>query len=811
MIARLALDLRNAARALLRAPMIATATVLTLAVACAGTLATWTLVEAVFLRSLPYAQAERLTSVWVDVSAIGSEIGIQDPRREWTSMDHHLDLRERLSSFTDIAAYLGWTATLSGEGEAERLSGAAPTWNAFDVLGVTPMLGRGFQPEDGQVDAPQVAMLGHSLWQRRFGGEPEVIGRTVEFNRMQYTIVGVLPPGFRFPSMPQAELYGVLQERRGDRGNAALRQFGRLAPGVSLQQAQQELDGLAAHLREQYPDLHRGHGLFVEPLQASLGRDVRAQLLVLYGAALMVLLIAAANLASLSVARAASRRGEFALRAMLGAGQRQQLRLLLAEALLLATLGGLIGLVLAQLGLRLLASLFPSGFAAAWDVHLGLGTVLMAIVLSAVVALVIAMAAAMSLRRLGLADVRDQGGARSIGDRGGGRLAAVLVSSNFALALAVTVASILLIGSHARLSQVELGYRAEGVIAGSLLLPSAVYPGDGELRSVQQRLRERLQAVPGVESIGMATGVPLGLSFTDTRVRIEGRPTSRPDGRAHVWQSWVSHDFLPTLGVAVREGRGFDPADVGGAARPALVNAAFVRDYLGGSSVLGRHIETGSEEQPNRYTVVGVVDDVRYFDVDQAQTPALYLSLDHEPRRNLYLAVRSHGDVEQMMAALRSAVRAVDPALAVADLRSVEQRVEAALAMPRAIARITLLFALTGLLLAGIGVHGTLAHSVLRRTRELGVRRALGAKVGDVLGLILAQAARPVLIGLALGLPLAWLLARQLRGLLYEIGPVQTSAWLLAVAVVTLVAITAALLPARRAARIEPVVALRQD
>lgn len=809
MIARLAQDLGNAARTLLRAPLIATATVLTLAIACAGTLATWTLVEAVFLRSLPYAQADRLVSVWLDVSAIEAEIGIQDPRREWTSMDHHLDLRERLAGFEDIAAYRGWSATLSGGGEAERLAGVVPTWNAFEVLGVAPVLGRGFVADDAIVDAPQVTMLSHGLWQRRFAGDPDVLGRTLELNRMNYTVVGVLPPGFRFPSMPEAELYGVLQYRRGDRGSAALRQFARLAPDVSLAQAQLELDGLAASLRQQHPDLHRGHGLFVEPLQASLGRDVRAQLLVLYGAALMVLLIAAANLASLSVARAASRRGEFALRAMLGAGRGQQLRLLAAEALLLASLGGIVGLVLSRAGLRLLATLFPQGFALAWDIRPGTGTVLMAIAMSAAVAAVIAVAAAMTLRRLGLGDIRGQTDARSIGGRAGGRLAAILVGGNFALALAVTVASILLLHSHTRLTEVDLGYRSEGVLAGSLLLPSAVYPGDAELRSVQQRLREHLESVPGVESVGMSTSFPLGQSSNDTQVRIEGRPTDRPDGRAHVWLNWVSHDFLPTLDVGVREGRGFQPTDAGGGARPALVNAAFVRAYLGGDSVLGRYIETESES--TRYTVVGVVDDIRYFDLHRAQTPAVYLPLDIEPQRGLYLTVHSRGDTDAMMLALRAAVRAVDPALALSDLRSIEQRVDAGLAMPRAIADITLVFALSGLLLAGIGVHGTLAHAVLRRTRELGVRRALGANGRDVLTLVLAQAIRPALIGLLLGLPIAWLLARQLRGVLYEIGPVQPSAWLLAVAVVILVALLAAALPATRAARIEPVVALRQD
>ncbi len=812
MIASLLHDLRIAARNLLRAPLITGATVLTLAIACAGTLATWAMVEAVFLRALPYAQADRLVAVWVDLSAIEGEIGIQDPRREWTSVDHYLDVRDQARSLDGIVGWRGWSPVLSdGDGEAERLVGTAATWNAFQVLGVQPVLGRGFLAEDGVVDAPQVAVIGHGLWQRRFDGDPEVIGRVVELNRMRYTVVGVLPAGFRFPDMPEAEVFGVQQERIGDRGFAALRQFARLAPGVGIEQAQQDLDLLATRLRQQYPDTHRGQGLFVEPLQASLGRNVRAQLLVLQGAALMVLLIAAANLASLAVARTAGRRGEFALRGILGASLWRQWRLLLGESLLLAIAGGLAGLLLATVGLRLLTTLFPRGFAYAWDVQLGATAVLVAIVLSTGVALVIALAAVSAIRRTTLADANTQAGARSIGARGGNRLANVLVAANFALALAVTVASILLLDSHQRLQQVDLGYRPDGVVAGGLLLPSVVYPEDAELRTAQQRLQESLEALPGVKAVAFATSVPLSQSFTDTLVQLEGRSSNRPDGRAHTWINVVSRDFLDVLGMRVREGRGFTSADTGGTAQSVIVNAAFVRQHFAGDSPLGKRMGVDQGEGTLWFDIVGVVDDIRFFGVDQAQTPTAYFSLEAFPRRNLFLTVRSQVDPALIIAGMRNAVRELDPALAMADVRSLQDRVDAAIAMPRAISRITLLFALSGLLLAGIGVYGTLAHMVLRRTRELGVRRAMGADTGKVLALVFGQAMRPALLGMLLGLPLAWLLARELRGVLYEIGPAQPSAWIGAIVALALVALLAAALPAHRATRIEPMVALRQN
>ncbi len=812
MIATVLHDLRTAARSLMRAPLVTGATVLTLAIAFAATLASWAMVEAVFLRALPYAQADRLVAVWVDASGVEGGIGIEDPRREWTSFDHYLDVRDNARSLDGIAAWRGWSPVLSDERiEAERLAGSAATWNAFQVLGVQPVLGRGFLPEDGVIDAPMVALIGNGLWQRRFNGDPGVIGRVVEFNRMRYTVVGVMPAGFRFPELPEAEVFGVLQERIGDRGHAALRQFARLAPGVGIAQAQQELDLLAARLRQQHPDTQDGLGLFVEPLQASLGRTVRAQVLVLQAAALMVLLIATVNLASLAVARSAGRRGEFALRGILGASAWRQWRLLLGESLMLALAGGLAGLLLATLGLRMLTTLFPQGFAQAWNLHLGASAAVAAIAMSAAVALGIAGAAMSALRRATLADANTQTGARSTGARAGNRLPDALVAGNFALALAVTVASILLLNSHQRLQQVDLGFRPDGVIAGGLLLPSMVYPDDADLRVAQQRLRESLQAIPGVDAVAFSTSVPLSQSFSDTQVRIEGQTSTRADGRAHTWMNWVSQDFLDTFGVRLREGRAFTAADAGGNTQPVIVNAAFVRQHFEGRSPLGRRIGVDEEGGTRWFDIVGVVDDVRFFGVDQAQTPTAYFPLEAMPRRNLYLSVRSEADAGSVMAGMRQAVRQLDPALAMADLRPLQDRVDAAIAMPRAISRITVLFALSGLLLAGIGVYGTLAHRVLRRTRELGLRRAMGANNGNVLRLVLGQSLRPALVGLLLGLPLAWLLARELRVVLYEIGPAQPSAWLSAIAVLALVALIAAALPARRALRVEPIVALRQD
>jgi predicted permease len=804
-------DLRSAFNGLVRTPLLTIAALLTLAVAIGGTTAVYTLVDGVLLRSLPYAQSDRLVALWVDFSEIADEVGLQDPRREWSNFDDWRDVREAARSLDDLVAFGGWAPTLAGDVEALRIEAASATWNALDVLGVAPVLGRGFVAADGAADAPGTVVLTHGLWQRQFAGDPAVLGRSIELNRTPFTVIGVMPPGFRFPFVPEAELVSARVPASGDRGSAYVRQFGRLAPGVGLAQAQRELDSLAALLRQQYPDSNRAFALFVEPLQDSLSRQVRPQLLMLQAAAVMVLLIAVANLASVMIARSQRRRGEFALRSALGANGLRQLRLLLLESVLLGLGGAALGLLLARFGIGGFLAMFPQGFGALWDIGLDARAALLAVLMAVAVAAVLACAAHFSLRRIGLQQATGQGGARVAGTQGGGRLGAALVAFNFALALAVTVASLLLIDSHARLQQADLGYRPSGLLAGELMLPAATYPDQAALFAGYRRLHELLEAQPGLESVGLSSSVPLGQINNDTQVLIEGRPTSRPDGRAHVWFNRVSHDYLPTLGARLRAGRMFEPGDGIDGARGAMVNAAFVREYFDGADPVGRRIGFGPEDAPSWYDIIGVVDDIRAFNVATPQTPSVYVPLAAMAAPNVYVTVRARGDTVAAMPTLRKAVREFDPTLALSDLTPMQERVDAGLALPRAVSRVTLLFAMSGLLLAGLGVYGTLAHSVLQRRREFGIRRALGAHSGRVLAQVAGHAARPMLLGAVLGVPLAWLLARQLQEMLYDVGPWSPGAWIGAFAVLLLVAGVAAAGPWRSAVRVQPMEALRHE
>jgi putative ABC transport system permease protein len=795
-------------RGLARAPLLAVATVLTIAIAVGGAVAVFALLDAALLRSLPYPQADRLVAVWADWSQRSDEVDMQDPLREYTNTDNHRDLREASASLADVTAFAGWIPSWSGGEEAQSIEALRATWSALQVLGVNPALGRGFGPADDEASAEPVVVVTEGFRQRYFAGEADVLGRVLALNGVPHTLIGVLPAGFRFPFVPDAEVIAPLRATPGDRGAAYLRQFGRLAEGATLAQAQAELDAIALALQAEYPAENRALGWYVEPLQQALNFSVRPQLILLQLAALFVLVVAMANLASLMVARATARAGDFAVRAALGATTGRQFRLLWAEGLLLAALGAVFGMLVAQSGIGLLARVFPEGFAAAWNVRLGMTEILVAAGIALLAGTAIAIASLLALgrgRRLVAAT-----SARVTGTRGGRRLAGALVASNFAVALAVTVTGMLLFTSFARLATTELGYRPDGVAAAYVNLSAGSYPDQAALVAGYDRLQSRVRAIPGVEHAALASVIPLGRANTDTMVQIEGQRTARPDGDAHVWFSSVTMGFFETMGIRVQQGRAFTAADRSEGRSVVVVNAAFVREYFPDRPALGVRIASGTEE-PRWFDIVGVVEDVRQFDMSRPQTPMAYFPAWALPSRPMYIVLRAGQDPDALAPALRRAVAEVDSSMALRDLRSMHERIDAALTMPRAISRLTMLFAGCALLLAGIGVYGALAHGVVQRSREFGLRRAFGALDRHVFGLVLRQGAWPVALGFVLGLPLTLLLGNQLRQVLYQVSPLDARVWACAALVLLSVAFCAAAVPGRRATRIPPMEALRDE
>ncbi len=571
-------------RGLARTPVLSSAAVLTIALAIGGATAVFALLESVVLRALPYEQPDELVAVWIDYSSRAEEMGLQDPKREWTNVDDFTDVRAQAQTLEGLSLWTRYFPSFRTGDGMQRIEAAGVSWDGLALLGVQTAAGRLFVEGEGAADAPCAVVLGHGFWQRHFAGDASVVGRDLSFTGEICTVVGVLEAGFRFPFVPGAEIVSPVRSAGNDRGNAYLRQFGRLADGVTLEQAQAELDTIAANLRAGYPDTNRGLNLFIEPMKDAMSLGVREQIMLLQVAALFVLVIATANLASLMVARAIGRAGEFGVRAALGAGRWQRFRILWIEGLALGAVGAGIGVLVASWGVEALARAFPPSLAQAWDIGIGAGTIAVAFAFALLAGTVIAVVSYSTLARTAMAGAA---AGKLTGTRGGARIAATLVASNFAVALAVAVTGTLLLQSYQRLSAVDPGYRTDGVLAGMIALPSETfspnYPNAQALFGAYNRLLEHARAIPGVSSAGLASAVPLGVSNNDTGVLIEGHTTSRPDGRAHVWLSRVTPGYLETMGIRIREGRAFEDADRLEGRNALVVNDAFVREYLGGA------------------------------------------------------------------------------------------------------------------------------------------------------------------------------------------------------------------------------------
>jgi predicted permease len=804
-------NITYAFRSLRRAPVIPVASMLTVALAIAGTTAVFALLDAAVLRSLPYSDPDRLVAVWTDLTEIAAEVGIQDPLREWTNVDTHRDLRAAAATLDDVAAFQGWGPSFRGSDGAERVSGAAVTWSGLELLGVRPVAGRLFTEAEGAVGEACTVAIKEGFWNRHFQGDPAIVGSQLEFTGQACTVVGVLPSSFRFPFNPTAEIFTTLRSAGNDRGSAYLRQFGRLAEGSTLEQAQAELDTLAASLRAQYPAAYRGNDFFVEPLQEALNRGVRDQLTVLQAAALFVLVIAIANLASLMVARVLARSAEFEVRAALGASRRRQFGLLWVENALIVAVGAALGVVLTLGSIDALTRALPAGFADAWDVRVGAKAFAVAAGAALLAATAMAGIAYAALARSIGHRTGTTGGARLVVGRMGRRVTAALVVSNFAVALAVAVTGVLLVQSYRRLADVDVGFGTDGVVAGVIGLPSPQYADNAALVAAYDRLATQLEQIPGVEQAGLASTIPLGQSNNDTFVLIEGHPTPREDGRAHSWLTRANVGYFGAMGIRIVEGRAFETTDRADGRAVAVVNAAFVRDYFAGERAIGTRVALGPPDNRRWFEIVGVANDVRYFDLAVRESPALYLPAWRETSRGMYVVVRSQRDATTLIPDLRRAVTAFDPTLPLVDVRTNRERVADRLLMPRTISGLTLAFALTALLLAAVGVYGTLAQSIVRRAREFGLRRALGARDGDVRLQVLRQGLMPVALGLAAGVPLALFLGTRLSQVLYEVSPIEPTAWIIALVTLLFVGAVAAFFPGRNAVRVSPMQALRDE
>ncbi|MGD8869095.1 MAG: ABC transporter permease [Gemmatimonadales bacterium] len=800
-------DIGYALRSLRRNPSFVSVALLTIGLGIGINTAIFSVVHAILLRPLPYPESHELFTVWENLERRGG------PPTEWTGRSNFLDWRERNRTFAEMSAVSGWAPNLTGIDRPEVLAGALVSPGYFKVLAVEPAAGRAFVPDEETPGNSSVAVLSHELWQSRFGGAPDVVGSNLTLDGQLYTVVGIMPPGFHGPIVTGADIWSPLpiDRARDDRGNYFLRVIGRLAPGVSREAAAADMNRLAALIAEEHPIDYRDVGTTLIPLQETVVGSAREPLLVLLGAVGLILLIACANVANLLLARASVRERELAVRSALGAGRMRLLRQLLTESLVLAVGGGVVGLGLGIWGTDALVALIPPGVPRAAEIGMHPTVFLFTVGVALATGLLFGLAPALVLSGSETSQALRERATVSRTARGE-RLRSALVVGELAIGMTVLAAAGLLLRSFVELRSVDPGFEVEGTLSARLFLPAARYPGGSQINAFLQELEERLRAVPAVHSFGAITVLPLSGLVHDISFGIEGRlplPGEEPaaDSRR------ATPGLLKALGVPLLRGRWFEESDREGTTRVAVINETLARRHFAGEDPIGRRIKVGGVRDPESpwWTIVGVVGSVSSRALNRAPEPEIYVPAAQQPARGWSIVVRADGDAAALAPPLRDAVWSLDPDMAISQLATLETVFAASIASERLITWLLAAFAALAVLLGAIGTYGVMAFRVSRRTRELGIRIALGARRGDVLGEVMRRGAWLTLGGLALGLAAALAAGQALSNLLFEVSPIDP---LTLAGVATLLAATALFAcywPARRATRVDPLIALRSE
>ncbi|MFW6079429.1 MAG: ABC transporter permease [Gemmatimonadota bacterium] len=806
-------DLRLAARTLVRRPGFAVTAALTLALGIGATTLIFSVIDGVLLRPLPYADVDRVAIVsntWVDYE------------QTWLSEPELLDYREA-QSFEELAAFANTAVNLTGGDGPERVAAAAVTPNFFTVLGVDAEAGRPFAAEEGMPGRDGVVVLGHGLWQRRFGGDASIIGREIRVDGQARTVVGIMPAGFRTPvdfeNARRSELYVplvVTPETANSRGNHYLFAVGKVRPGVSVETASAELRAITDRLTEEgfYPP-EIAFGAYAVPVRDQIFGSVRPALWVLLGAVGFVLLIACVNVANLLLARAEARQREFAVRAALGAGRRTILRQLLVEGLVLVGVGAAAGVALAYLGLDAVIALNPGDLPRLADIRIDGGVLAFTAATAVVSGILFSLAPAVHLLRSDVQGVLREGGR---GATAGARrllLQRTLVAAQVVLALVLLTGAGLMIQSFRQLLAIEPGFRAERVLTLRASPPAADYTDAGDVVAFYDGLLDRVRALPGVETAGATRYLPLSGRIGDWTIQIEGRQPAPGTDFDGDWQV-VTPGYFEAMGITLVEGRFLDERDHADGAQVAVINERMARDYWPDESALGQRIRFGGDDAPWR-TIVGVVGDVRHTDLTEEWRRTWYVTHAQfpvsagTPVRDMTLTVHTAGDPTALIGPVREAVRALDPQLPIAQVRTVEDVVGTARAQPRFTAALLFGFAGLALTLAVIGIYGVMAYVVRQRTHDIGIRIALGAGTPAVLRHVMGHAAVPVGAGIAVGVLGAFALTRFMRDLLFDVAPTDAAIFAGVTALLAGAAALASYIPARRATRVDPIHVLRDE
>ncbi len=794
-------DIQYAIRSLLRSPGYALVAILCLALGIAANVTVFTPVNTLLLRPLPFTDPDRVMNVYTTLAREGRFEG------SWSYPDY-LDLGNAGGAFSDVGLVVERAYNIGGLDEPERVEGARITASLFPLLGIRTALGRHLRPDEEE--AGKVMLISHGLWQRKFGGDSSVIGRALTVNGQPYTVVGVVQEKIRFPELADVWLPLEPGEAKAHREWRSYDFIARLAPNVTVDQAQARIAAAMRQLEERHGDTNKGWTAWMEPHRENVARDVRPMMLIMLGAVAFVLLIACANVANLMLARATGRQREIAVRLALGAGRRRIVQQLLTESILLGLVGGGVGVLLGAWGVDAIVSLLPENmpFWMVFDID---GRVLAAtMAVSVLTGIIFGLVPALQASSPRLGETLKDNSRSTTGGTRTARLRSTLVVTELVLSVVLLIGASLMIQSFLRMRNARLGFDPNRVLTFQMSLEGGRYATDTARADFYQQLSTRLAALPGVEHAGGVTWLPVRSCCSWIDYEPVGKTYADGD-RPNAYYNVVTPGFLDALGIPLLAGRTFLPQDGLAAPRVAMVSKAFADREWRGENPIGKHVRL-SVNDSTPVAIVGVVGDfLQDSRVTEATRPHILVPHAQTGRRGLHLAVRAEGDPAALVPAIRAEIKAMDPDLPLAELETMPRVIAERMFEPRVYGLMLAIFAGCALALAVIGIYGVMAYSVAQRTHEFGVRIALGARPRDVLFLVLRAGVRLVVIGIVIGVPAAFAMGRGLRGLLYGVGASDPATFLGIPALLGVVAVLASMVPARRATRVEPIVALRNE
>jgi putative ABC transport system permease protein len=801
-------DLRYSLRLLAKRPGFTLVTVITLALGIGANTAIFSMVNALLINPLPFPKVDRLVAMWEKIPSQGVE-------RNETAIANYLDWQAQNQSFEEVALYSWWNANLAGIDPPERVQGYVVTTNLLKTLRARPALGRDFAPEEAEPGKDHVIILSYGLWQRRFGGDPEIINQTLTVNGIPRTIIGVLREDYQFPKgVDVLAPYALTPQQASNRGNHGNLTIARLKDGVTLAQAQADMDAVAARLEQQYPQTNTGRGVAVFTLLDDTVRIYRVLLLITLLAVGFVLLIACANVANLMMARAASRTKEIAVRLALGESRWRIMRQLMTESVVLAILGGAAGILLALWGVDTLKAAMPGDtvrYIIGWkNISINLSVLGYTLGLAIFVGILFGFAPALQASKPDLNETLKEGGGKTTAS-GTHRLRSILVVAEVALSLLLLVGAGLMMKSFWQALKANPGFSADSVLTLSLTLPRAKYPDEAKQLSFFQQLNQQVAALPGIETVGLVNYIPLGGSNSSDAFLVEGVPDP-PPGQEFLGRYRVcTPDYFKALGITILGGRGFTEQDTAKSPPVAIINETMARQYWPGGDAIGRRFRLmGPIARSPWRVVVGVIKDVKH-ELNLAVTPEYYFPMAQDTWGTMILVVNTKAEPLALTSAIRAEVAALDKDQPIYDIQTIQQ-VRSQAMMPFRFSGVLLtIFALVALVLAAVGIYGVMSYAVTQRTHEIGIRMALGARPADVLKMVIRHGMGLTVIGLGIGSLGAWFLMKTMASLLFEVSANDLTVFVGVPFILMAVALLACFIPARRATKVDPMIALRYE